>query len=150
MKSLSEIETTSKRATKAAGFSWGIAEEVGKSIRLLELFGIAGIKNLNRYYKNALFTVAPIFKGSGMKTKIAESLMFGKPIIGLKEAFIGYEKHEKKIGIKCRNENDFIKAINDLAKKKHDHYEHQLRKIYLENYSNYSMKNLYQKIFKKI
>ena len=50
MKSLSEIETTTKRASKAAGFSWGIAEEVGKSIRLLELFGLAGIKNLNKYY----------------------------------------------------------------------------------------------------
>ena len=52
MKSLSEIETTSKRATRATGFSWGIAEEVGKSIRLLELFGLAGIKNLNEYYKS--------------------------------------------------------------------------------------------------
>ena len=52
MKSLSEIETTSKRATRAAGFSWGIAEEVGKGIRLLELFGFAGIKNLNEYYKS--------------------------------------------------------------------------------------------------
>ena len=52
MKSLSEIETTSKRATKAIGFSWGIAEEVGKSIRLLELFGFAGVKNLNEYYKS--------------------------------------------------------------------------------------------------
>ena len=52
MKSLSEIETTSKRATKATGFSWGIAEEVGKSIRLLELFGFAGVKNLNEYYKS--------------------------------------------------------------------------------------------------
>ena len=51
MKSLSEIETTSKRASKAIGFSWGIAEEVGKSIRLLEMFGFAGIKNLNEYYK---------------------------------------------------------------------------------------------------
>ena len=51
MKSLSEIETTSKRASKATGFSWGVAEEVGKSIRLLELFGLAGIKNLNEYYK---------------------------------------------------------------------------------------------------
>ena len=37
MKSLSEIETTSKRATRAAGFSWGVSEEVGKCIRLLEL-----------------------------------------------------------------------------------------------------------------
>jgi len=52
MKSLSEIETTTKRASKAAGFSWGVAEEVGKSIRLLELFGLAGIKNLNKYFKS--------------------------------------------------------------------------------------------------
>ena len=38
MKSLSEIETTVKRASKAAGYSWGVSEETGKSIRLLELF----------------------------------------------------------------------------------------------------------------
>ena len=50
MKSLSEIETTSKRASRAMGFSWGIAEEVAKGIRLLEFFGLPGIKNLNRYY----------------------------------------------------------------------------------------------------
>ena len=50
MKSLSEIDTTSKRASKAVGFSWGEAEEIGKSIRLLELFGLQGIKNLNNYY----------------------------------------------------------------------------------------------------
>ena len=52
MKSLSEIETTSKRASRAAGFSWGVAEEVGKSIRLLELFGLRGVKNLNEYYQS--------------------------------------------------------------------------------------------------
>ena len=51
MKSLSEIETVSKRSSRAAGFSWGIAEEVGKNIRILELFGIGGIKNLNYYFK---------------------------------------------------------------------------------------------------
>ena len=52
MKTLSEIDTTSKRATKGAGFSWGIAEEVGKNMRLLELFGLSGIKNLNKYLKD--------------------------------------------------------------------------------------------------
>jgi len=51
MKSFSEIETITKRATRAAGFSWGIAEEVAKGIRLLELFGFPGIRNLNQYYK---------------------------------------------------------------------------------------------------
>jgi len=49
MQSLSEIDTTSKRASKAAGFSWGVAEEIGKAIRSLELFGLPGIKNLNLY-----------------------------------------------------------------------------------------------------
>ena len=51
MRSLSEIETVSKRASRAAGFSWGVAEEVGKNIRILEMFGLPGIKNLNDYYK---------------------------------------------------------------------------------------------------
>jgi len=52
MKSLSEIDTTSKRATRGAGFSWGISEEIGKNVRLLELFGLSGIKNLNKYLKD--------------------------------------------------------------------------------------------------
>ena len=52
MKSLSEIETTSKRASRAVGFSWGDAEEIAKGIRLLELFGFSGIKNLNKYYES--------------------------------------------------------------------------------------------------
>jgi len=51
MISFSEIDTTVKRATKAVGFSWGIAEEVGKNIRLLEMFGLPGIKNINQYFK---------------------------------------------------------------------------------------------------
>ena len=51
MKSLSEIETISKRASRAVGFSWGEAEEIAKGIRILELFGYPGIKNLNQYYK---------------------------------------------------------------------------------------------------
>ena len=51
MKSLSEIETTTKRASRAAGFSWGVAEEIAKCIRLLELYGYPGIRNLNQYFK---------------------------------------------------------------------------------------------------
>ena len=51
MKSLSEIETTVKRASKASGYSWGEAEEIGKCVRLLELFNLPGIKHLNEYYK---------------------------------------------------------------------------------------------------
>ena len=51
MISFSEIETTVKRATRSVGFSWGIAEEIGKNTRLLEMFGLRGIKHLNYYFK---------------------------------------------------------------------------------------------------
>ena len=51
MRTLNEIDTTAKRASKATGFSWGIAEEIGKSIESLELFGLPGIINLNLYLK---------------------------------------------------------------------------------------------------
>ena len=52
MQSFSEIDTTSKRASRAAGFAWGIAEEVGKNMRNLEMFGLPGVKNLNLYFQN--------------------------------------------------------------------------------------------------
>ena len=52
MKSLSEIDTVSKRSSRAAGYSWGIAEEVGKNVRLLEFFSLPGIKNLNDFLNN--------------------------------------------------------------------------------------------------
>ena len=51
MRSLSEIDTISKRALRAKGFSWGTSEEIGKSIKQLELFGLPGLKNLNQYLK---------------------------------------------------------------------------------------------------
>ena len=50
MKSLSEIETTVKRASKATGYSWGVSEEIAKGIRLLELFSLPGIKHINEYF----------------------------------------------------------------------------------------------------
>ena len=59
MRSSSEIITVSKRATKAAGFSWGVAEEVGKNIDVLELIGIAGIENLKSYLSD-IKTKTPI------------------------------------------------------------------------------------------
>ena len=52
MKSLNEIDTVSKRSSRAAGYSWGIAEEIGKNIRLLEIFSLPGIKNLNDFFRN--------------------------------------------------------------------------------------------------
>ena len=108
------------------------------------------VKNLNYWYKKARFIVAPILDGSGMKTKVAEGLMYGKYIIGLKEAFIGYEMFEKRIGKKCFKDKDFIKSINSYETKRFNYFDSRLRNIFLKNFSNYSMKQHYKKIFNKI
>ena len=70
MRSLSEIETAVKRASRAVGFSWGNSEEVGKSVRQLELFGLKGIKNLNQYYKDK---ASKKFEDLNLISKINES-----------------------------------------------------------------------------
>ena len=51
MRTSSEIETISKRASRAAGYTWGVSEEVGKCIKSLELYQISGLENLNDYLK---------------------------------------------------------------------------------------------------
>ena len=73
MRTLSEIDMTSKRACKAMGFSWGIAEEVGKNMRILEMFGLPGIRNLNQYfknYKNKHFQIISLIAKSNISPKI--------------------------------------------------------------------------------
>ena len=73
MKSLSEIETVSKRSSKAAGFSWGVAEEIGKNIRILEMFGLPGIRNLNYYFRvrtNKKFEKLSLISDKNKTTKL--------------------------------------------------------------------------------
>jgi hypothetical protein len=115
-----------------------------------KLFFSGYVKNLNSIYRNTLFVIAPILSGSGMKTKVAESLMHGKMVIGLKESFVGYEKFKNKIGVECKNSKDFVKAVNTFSSKKIINFNKNLRKIYIDNFSNHSMKIKYIEIFRKI
>ena len=39
---------------------------------------VGEVESLAQWYHDAYFVVAPIFDGSGMKTKVAEALMYGK------------------------------------------------------------------------
>ena len=65
-------------------------ESQGSNKKLSNATIIGRVDDLEKYYSESDIVIAPIFSGSGMKTKIAESLMFGRPIIGTKEAFTGY------------------------------------------------------------
>ena len=103
MKSLSEIETTAKRASKAAGFSWGESEEIGKCIRQLEMFSLPGIKHLNSYFhdkeKNAYEKLSLIKESNISSSKPYCPIILGIGFLDQLKVVENYEKiHFSNIG----------------------------------------------------
>lgn len=96
---------------------------------------VGAVDSLADWYRNAHFVIAPIFDGSGMKTKVAEALMFGKKIIGTPEAFSGYEDVVDRAGHICTSADDFVSAINIEKGTFLRAFDPVLRAIYEETYS---------------
>lgn len=94
---------------------------------------IGFVEDLNALYARAKCIISPIFSGSGMKTKTAEALMYGKTIIGNKEAFEGYIIN-KNCMIECNTSDEFIDALSKLDVI--PSFNDSARSHFLENYSD--------------
>ena len=68
----------------------GMARLKAEEPLLKDIEVIGDAPDLLPYFEEADIMVLPIFKGSGMKVKTCESLMYGKNIIGTDEAFVGF------------------------------------------------------------
>ena len=105
----------------------------------LELEGkvevIGAVDSLAEWYLKSHFIIAPIFDGSGMKTKVAEALMFGKKVIGTPEAFSGYEEIAGRAGRVCASADDFVAAIEAADAMVNGSCDSELREIYESTYS---------------
>lgn len=91
------------------------------------------VDDLAQYYYNASAVIAPIFSGGGMKTKIAEALMYGKTIIGTSEAFEGYKKDDRSMKV-CDTKEDFINILNEKNTLSFGKFNKISREIFLNNY----------------
>lgn len=92
------------------------------------------VEDISEYYYKAKLIIAPIFYGGGMKVKIAEALMFGKKILGTKEAFEGYIR-DSRVLIEVNTAEEFINFLKDELLKKNTYEEKKIsRRIFLENY----------------
>lgn len=98
----------------------------------LEIHGF--VDDLGEYYRQSDIVVAPIFEGSGMKTKTTEALMWGKYIVGTDEAFCGFCIDET-CGNRCQSSDDFINAINNIAKQGISKFNYPSRQLFIERYS---------------
>lgn len=93
------------------------------------------VKDISSFYNRAKIVISPIFSGSGMKTKTAEALMFGKTIVGTKEAFEGYII-ESSCMILCNTPEDFINSLRRITPSINKVINEKARLHFLEHYSN--------------
>lgn len=95
----------------------------------------SNVPDLDPLFEAADIMVLPIFKGSGMKVKTCESLMFGKNIIGTPEAWSGYELDYSKAGACCFTADDFVAAIDDFCSNPRPRFNDYSRSVYVNQYS---------------
>lgn len=106
------------------------------------------VESLDLFYKKAQIVILPIFLGSGMKTKTAEALMYGKPILATSEALEGYDiKKIKDIGAQCETAEEFIEQINYFNQNRTELFDKGInsKNFFLENYSNEAITGLFKK-----
>jgi len=96
---------------------------------------VGAAPDLAPWYLGASAIIAPIFDGSGMKTKVAEALMFGKRVVGTPEAFAGYEDFIGSIGESCTTAAGFVAAMGKVAATGAPDVDPVLRRIYESNFS---------------
>jgi len=96
---------------------------------------VGSVDDLSSWYRRSKFVVAPILDGSGMKTKVAEALMYGKRIVGTPEAFVGYEATLPLAGWCCCSPEAFLEACQIADLETHHSVDEELIQIYEDNFS---------------
>lgn len=101
------------------------------------LTGQVSQEELDQFYYHSDLFISMLFYGGGMKTKVAEAMMFGLPIIGTKETFQGYEQVHEKAGFNSNQPEKIISFINRINTNRHllRNYSENARNIYLKEYS---------------
>lgn len=115
--------------------------EMPKEIEL-----VADAPDLIPYLEAADIMVLPIFKGSGMKVKTCESLMYGKNILASTEAFEGYELDYDRVGACCNTVDEFIEKLNEYIESPKPRFNQYSRSVYLSKYSEDSIIDLFRKV----
>lgn len=95
-------------------------------------------EQLYHYYIESDIVIAPVVVGGGMKTKVVEAMMYGKPVIGTTESFQGYEEYIEKVGFCCDEIKSFKKYIDLMDKDRERLFElsMQSRQTFVDFFSN--------------
>ncbi len=103
----------------------------------IHVFGEVSEAELEHYYLEADLFISTLFFGGGMKTKVAEAMMYGLPIIGTTETFQGYNFDISAIGLKSNSPQEIIDFIERVDNNRDllEVYSKQAREIFVSDYS---------------
>ncbi len=124
----------------------GMARLKAEEPALKDIEVVSDAPDLLPHFEEADIMILPIFKGSGMKVKTCESLMYGKNIIATDEAFVGYEVDYDKVGGKCNTADEFIARIKDFEKNPRPRFNAYSRQMFLEKYSEESVVKKFREV----
>lgn len=96
---------------------------------------LSNVPDLEPLFEAADIMVLPIFKGSGMKVKTCESMMYGKNIIGTPEAWSGYELDYAKAGACCLTADEFVATLDDFCQHPRSRFNTYSREVFVNQYS---------------
>ena len=96
---------------------------------------IGKVDELSSWYLDAQYIIAPIFEGSGMKTKVAEAFMFGKKILATRSALAGYDNLPEYSYYLCNTSKEFIETIQSLVDSDYSNFDKNIRNIYENKFS---------------
>lgn len=97
------------------------------------------VNDIEEVYSRANAVILPIISGSGMKTKTAEAMMYGKYMFATDEALVGYEKYinSKFVSI-CNDKRNFLEEINTYLKENNNKFNKESREHFEKYFSIYS------------
>ena len=116
--------------TQVAGQGMDGMRDTLERVKSVQVLG--AVDRLAPLYHEARLVIAPIFDGSGMKTKVAEALMFGKHVAGTAEAFSGYAADIVAANRLCNTADDFVAAVQAPAPPA---YDPAMRALYERDHS---------------
>lgn len=124
----------------------GMARLKEEQPALKDIEVISDAPDLLPFFEEADIMILPIFKGSGMKVKTCESLMYGKNIIATDEAFVGYDIDYDRVGGKCNSAEEFIARLNDFEQTPHPRFNTYSRQMFLEKYTEEAVEEQFRSI----
>lgn len=98
------------------------------------------VDSVKKYYEQADIVIAPVFDGGGMKVKILEAFSFAKCLVSTSESLNGYwealpDTLKNDIVHKCDTVEEWVSALNKLAKSNVKKYNEDLFDVFKRNFS---------------